>query len=237
MRDSSTSKRFTFRPAALLCLVFLFAASAQAQLSGYPGKLVCGFEQGNVPFLNDPNPLQPPRPYENLKPGNYATVFNLLNLTATAQLVNFVFTSDNAPPVFVFARTINAFTSIEIGCDEVLNPFMPPLVGQRVEGMLIPVANVANLIVDVVYTFESQNGFERHVVYGQGGTSDPTLGSTVDEILHDFTPPTGAGDQIVAASGAGGLGLGASIDVVRLVAVPVPPGAVPAADVEPPFEP
>ena len=208
-----TLRRATAVWIVLICAFLATSAAVEAQLTGYPGKVVCGFEQGNVPLLNDPTPLTPPRPYENFKPGNYATVFNVLNLNPTQQMVTFVLTLQNFQPVTIFILPVNAFSSIEIGCEEIFNPFIPPLVGQRFEGMLIPVTNNSSFVVDAVYTFESQNAFERHVVY-EDGIATWSFGRSLDDILRDFNPPTGF--FIEAASGAGGLGLGASIDVVRI---------------------
>ncbi|MEM7351735.1 MAG: hypothetical protein AAF657_13140, partial [Acidobacteriota bacterium] len=107
MRDLNTNGKVVFRFAVLLCSMFLCVASAQAQLTGYPGKLVCGYEIGDVPLLSDPTPLTPPQKYENFKPGNYATAFNVLNLNATQQTVSFLLTLDNAGPFLVLTVTIN----------------------------------------------------------------------------------------------------------------------------------
>ena len=202
---------------ALSLLLTLCAVSAQAQLSGFPGKIICGYQQGNVPLLNDPNPLTPPRPYENFKPGNYATTFNVQNLNATAQTVSFFLSLPDQPLVLVGVRAIGPFQSTAIGCADILNPFIPPLVGQFVEGMLIPVMTNNAFVTIAAYTYESQNAFERHVVYTDDGEVLSVLNQTVSDILgplnlFPFGIPT-------AASGAGGLGLGASIDIERLEAV------------------
>ena len=212
----------------LCCLLFICAVAAQAQVTGYPGKFICGYEEGNVPLLNDPTPLVPAKPYENFKPGNYATTFNVLNLNPDPQEVRFIFATSNLPHARVATINILGYSSVDVGC-EIANPFLSPtFFGQRFEGMLVPVTNNANFIVDAVYTFESQNAFERHLVYEDGG-SNWTFGQTLDQILFDFTPPT-VFFQAEAASGAGGLGLGASIDVERLDPVTIIPTMVEDAE-------
>lgn len=219
MSNLSTRTTAIHLTPVLFCLLLACAVAAQAQVTGYPGKIVCGFQPGNVPLLNDPTPLIPAHPYENFKPGNYATVFNVLNLNGNEEDVYFLFAAGNTQHFRLSMVTIGAFTSVQFGCD-FFNRYLSSSLGLRFEGMLIPVAGNSNFVVDAVYTFESQNAFERHVIY-EDGTSTWTFGQTLDEILATFSPPASSSFVVEAASGAGGLGLGASIDVERLEPVTI----------------
>jgi len=219
MKNLAMENPVRFLAPALVLLLAFCAVSAEAQVTGYPGKIICGYQAGNVPLLNNPTPLSPPHPYENFKPGNYATTFNVQNLNATDQAVSFYLALPDLPLVFVGARAVGPFQSTALGCADILNQFIPPLVGQFIEGMLIPVMANGNFVTDVAYTYSSQNAFERHIVYTEEGETQSVLNQTLADILGEFTLfPFG---RPAAASGAGGLGLGASIDVERLPGVPI----------------
>ena len=48
-----TLRRATAVWIVLICAFLATSVAVEAQLTGYPGKIVSGFEQGNVPLLND----------------------------------------------------------------------------------------------------------------------------------------------------------------------------------------
>ena len=248
---------YTFAPALfMLALVTLLPGTAEAQPFAFPGKFICGFEQGNVPFLNDPEPLPAPPvtgdDYEDLKPGNYATVFNVLNLNITDQQVDFFVSIEGQPVANVASLAVAPFGTLTVGCQELVDGLLDTgaiLDGSAFEGFLIPTTLNANFVVDAVYTFESQNGFKEHIFVRSNGdqAQNQSQYSNIQNTLAGVTgtstvylgpagafPPAG---PVVAGSGAGGLGLGVSIDVERLSAVNISPmPAAPPADTDPATE-
>ena len=228
--------------AAAILISVLFPALAGAQTSSvWFAKFVCGYQTGNVPLLNNPNPPIDNTTYEELKPGNYATVVNIVNTSLNQETVfvnamvttgDPVTTSLNFPvaaqPVLGLLPAPGIGSNMRVGCPAVVaamiaNGAPPPTPGGIVEGHFVIFAGSggANLQVDAVYTFESQNAFERHVLWGSDelgltGIVRDLQTLTLAGILAPFDPKTFAeGLKDIAASGAGGLGLGASIDVER----------------------
>ncbi len=193
---------------ALLCL----ANTSEAQFT-WPGKFVCGYELGNVPTLSNPNPF--PHEFEKVKPGNYATLFNILNLNPTEQSITLVASKFNRL-VPVTTIVIPPFTTLPVGCPTITNATDPGSQGQFTEGFLIPTMLNRNFVVDVVYTYESKDAFSEHRIYNSTGSQGTVISTTTTSItgVPPILPPGPV--PIVAGSGAGGLGLGASIDVERL---------------------
>ena len=236
MRTTSKWKIFPL----LLLAATLAGETLLAQQPVFIVKFVCGFEQGNVPFLFNPNPL--PLPYEDLKPGNYATVINFFNFgNQQENIVSLAFAeglNTGLPPGLLSPP----FTTNSLDCTDItaaLNVVNGGiLVGQSIEGYLMLVPLTANLKVTAVYTFESQNGFERHVVWTAAGGQleivtevlNKTIGTICGPIIFDqFFEVL----DLLAASGAGGLGLGASIDVEEIDVTLLPPPGAPAAFLDP----
>lgn len=220
-------------PAALGLALILLAglateATAQPVAQVYPVKFVCGYETGDVPLLSNPDPF--PHKYEELKPGNYATLINVLNVDFTVQQLSFTpaVVIDGLGPIgFPVATTLAPLELDQIGCPEILSaltPFLPaPPVGEVFEGYVVLIVPPNDpLQVDAVYTYESKDAFDKHIVWGLG--EDGVLLDFVLRLLFggakigEFPPVVS--DVVVrdiAASGAGGLGLGASIDVERVL--------------------
>ena len=222
----STNPALTLLALALAAL--LFATSSTAQMIHYSGKFVCGFELGNVRLLNDPtvfDGMYNPDAYEDLKPGNYATAFNILNASLNDVGVFAFVTVPNTTvgSQFIMSLPIPSFNAAKVSCEEIvqrLGPRFPlPFDGTAFEGFLTLFTAEANLKVDVVYTFESQNAFERHVFWGYDPFVPvaPLFENRSDELGDLSTPLAGSNLRLPnnngTASGAGGLGLGVSIDV------------------------
>ncbi|MEM9595658.1 MAG: hypothetical protein AAGD06_15405, partial [Acidobacteriota bacterium] len=250
------------RPTPVLVLLLLatlaLASGAAAQTATvWMPKFVCGYETGNVPLLNDPNPPLGGNSYEGFKPGNYATTINIANASLAPQtvLLSAVLTTGvasapsvtgNLTPVPVNPIGGTVGTVFRIDCTDIfgaLQPFFPavppPAPGELIEGYLLIATATGGpgLQVDTVYTYSSQNAFERHVlwgtdVFGRTGVVKQFQGRTLSGILGPIGlgGPVGEELQDIAASGAGGLGLGASIDVERCepTVVDLAGGGVPA---------
>jgi len=231
-------------PFAALALVGAILAAAPAagqsidpvpvpviKVNFFPSKFVCGFQRGNVPLLNDPNPVLNPY-YEHVKPGNYATTFNVLNLNLDHQTISFYVSEPDVYDglKFVGSRWIPSFGTTQFGCPDIAAG-LGTQNGSFFEGYLLIVVKNDQFKVTGVYTFESQNAFERHVLWRLRSDGSSGIESELtSDSLTALTRPLGPVDFIgpfkdIAASGAGGLGLGASIDVewmkLHMVDVPV----------------
>jgi len=224
------------RPVAVLALALVAVGSfatapAAAQLTEihlFTCKVVCGYQLGNVRLLNDPSPLN--RPYENLKPGNYATTCNLYNydISAPDQTILPYLAVKGVPLFFLGAFTIPALDAGAFGCIEIANAIVPPPTGFAFEGYLTFYTFSPNIRVDGVHTYSSQNAFKEHYiwaldVFGQVVKVAESLGLTVGAIT-SFVDLAGEVMEIqfFAASGAGGLGLGASIDIENYERITIP---------------
>ncbi len=214
---------------ALVLIVGVVPAFGQAVAQVYPVKFVCGYQIGDVPLLSDPSPLTPPKPYEELKPGNYATLINIINTDFTTVNQSFTpaFVIEGVGPISsALIRTLAPLATTKVGCPEILRtltPFLPTApIGQVFEGYALFVTTPNDpLQIDVVYTYESKDAFKEHIVWGLG--PDGTVPDGALNLLHSgfkfgnfpniFDFPV----IDIGASGAGGLGLGASIDVERVL--------------------
>lgn len=187
-------------------------------------KFVCGYQLGDVRLLSDNSPLT--TAYESFKPGNYATTINITNTSLqnrtvySIALVTVPITDPTQPvvtpaisvPVLVpqpllpltpslFAAGVTG--TMEINCSNIAAALVAnglPATGQVFEGNLLLFNNAgdSSLQVTAVATFESKDSFREHRV-------------TPVETHGTGEPP---GPQIVyVGSGAGGMGLGASIDI------------------------
>lgn len=211
-----------FAAGILALAASLLAGSVEAQeIHLFPCKIVCGYQRGNVRLLNDTSPLN--QPYEDLKPGNYATTCNMFNydLDATEQTVLPYVVVEGAPLIFLGPLSVPTLRSNAFGCIDLIavtGPPVPP--GIAFEGYLTFFTFDPDITFEAIYTYSSQNAFEHHVLwsynpFGIFGIAFQTLGlalGTVGSPLPDDTEGV-LSTQFAAASGAGGLGLGASIDV------------------------
>jgi hypothetical protein len=218
---------------ALIALASLVAAApAEAQmLHLFACKVVCGYQPGNVRLLNDTGPIPFPHPPEDLKPGNYATTCNIFNydLSAAAQPVFPYLAIEGGGLIFLGAVNVGVLNANAYGCRDIAAslPAPPPLI---YEGYLTLFTLDPDFKVDSVHTFESQNAFERHLLWqydplGPFGIVFQSLGLSLPRIT---APLAGGGvlaRNFATGSGAGGLGLGASIDVedVRRIDIDLTP--------------
>ena len=221
------SRIMTRRTRSLLAIGVLVAsfgaAAAEAQqIHLFTCKVVCGYESGNVRLLNDTTPIPANHPYEDLKPGNYATTCNMFNydLEAASQPVLPYLAVEGAPLLFLGQVDVASLTANAFGCIDILIGLgNPPLNGASFEGYVTFFTFDPDFDMDAVYTYSSQNAFERHVLwfydpFGLFGIAFQTLGLTLGNITNPLPPVAGELPSSAAtASGAGGNGLGASIDV------------------------
>jgi hypothetical protein len=199
----------------------LSAAPAEAQTIHLFGcKVVCGFQPGNVRLLNDPGPFPANQPPEDLKPGNYATTCNLFNydLSANTQPVFPYLAVEGGGLIFLGTVNVGSLNANAYGCRDIVANLPAPPPGPVFEGYLTLFTLDPDFKVDSVHTFESQNAFERHVVwqfnpFGPINILLQPLGLTIPRITNPIGAAGVLGTQFATSSGAGGLGLGASIDV------------------------
>ncbi len=202
----------TFLPACMLALGA--ATTAQAQII-YPAKFVCGFETGLIPFLTGDNTFQPgPDSYEMFKPGNYATVVNMWNrlniqqAVLTAAVVTF---EDAAGNVFSFAaplpiQFIAPLGALRYHCGHI---------AAAINALLNPPDSAKD--VDAVYTYAAEHGFALYLFLGSSGaftgTNLQSFAETLSTLFSRLDFGEGGPLEAIGGAGAGGLGLGASIDV------------------------
>lgn len=196
------------------------AAPAEAQtLSFFGCKIVCGFERGNIRLLNDTGPSPANEPFEDLKPGNYATTCNIFNydIFTASQPVFPYLAREGAGLVFLGTVDVPALNTAAIGCIDVAAnlPAPPPTI---YEGYLVLFTTSTSFRTDSVHTYASQNAFERHVLwqynpFGAWGILFQSLGLSLPRITTPLVGGGAFGSQHLTGTGAGGLGLGASIDV------------------------
>ena len=242
MKSSSLRHKCIFLLAGALLVTL--ASSAGAQLITYPAKFVCGYQPGNLPFLNDGNVQPGPDSYEMVKPGNYATVVNILNLNTTVQPVTpFIILTDladapglPAPQVALPVLNLAFATAVRFDCQDIANAILAAggtVNGNVIEGYLTLSTSNARFTVDAVYTYLSQNGFkELHWLASNSGFIG-AFGSTYFHPIIALTSALvfsqsvnlnmGAPKEALGGAGAGGLGLGASIDVETIAPVNMSP--------------
>ena len=142
--------------------------------------------------------------YSALQPGNYATALNIFTL------------SDNQPSIEVYAsmdgNSTNSlvaqlpisrvFETHTITCNGILNALGVNVSTVAYEGFLYITRSQTDLDIQAVYTFESRDAFNEF--------------RGVDEAGNVVINPE---IEVISIGGAGGLGLGASIDVERIVPI------------------
>lgn len=215
-----------------LLFTLLTAASpalwAQTANTLFPIKFVCGHSAGTVPSQRTgaaPNSL-----FRILQAGNYSTAVNILHNQLTADVVSFFAIAEgyNGVPV-INQLNMAAFESTTVICPEIQGAFGISA-ETEVEGWLIMAASSPDFSVEVVYTYANYERFIDHryrqvtgpsvpffTLFPQG-PEDTTLITPGLPIvpLPVATPANPSGDYAVAGSGAGGAGIGASIDVEKV---------------------
>ena len=207
------SKRLLVGVSLVLSALVLTTIPAQAQSIDffrlYPVKFVCGYEQGDIPIASNDKPGK----YEELKPGNYATVINILNATISEKTVYIYVARANDTLRFMTAISIPALQTRKIGCPHIARTIGESS-GRAFEGMVELFATNDHFEVWSVLTYATLEAFERHRVYGFNDKDQ-----TISPIRSEGSGPASlpgpvlAGSTDVAGSGAGGMGLGGSIDV------------------------
>lgn len=205
----------------LALLLGLGTVAAEAQtLHLYACKVVCGYQKGNVKLLNDTS--NTPTGFEDLKPGNYATVCNMFNhdIFAASQPVFPYLAVDGGGLIFLGQINVGVLNAAAYGCPRIVANLPAPPTIPIFEGYLTLFTTSPNFKVDEVNTFESQNAFERHALWAFLIGGPFRLAARVHNLsIPRITSPLafGAGflnpNELLTSSGAGGLGLGASIDV------------------------
>lgn len=217
--------------------------SAQNYSTVYPVKFVCGYVNGNVPMLASPS-LGGHLIYEDLKPGNYATVVNGFHTQLASDRLEAWAVADGLGPVQVRSLTFSAFETFDIGCPEIMTA-LGQSNGLIAEGWLLLFASAPNFNVKPVYTYSSQNAFWDHELWQIDNfnrailVNDPACIPLYPSFFPPIffapcgmvIPPVPVGPPsipgLTVGTGAGGLGLGASIDVEEVAAVALNP-TVPA---------
>jgi len=239
MKRSPLMKAMRTLGCATLLTILLLPLAAQAQTTNnafvWLPKFVCGFELGDVRELSDPSPLN--EPYEDFKPGNYATTINITNTSVenrtvyavalvtvpvpapapgtplvTTALAVPIITPQPLLPMFPPILGVGVTGTLELSCINIASAMVAngfPLNGQTIEGKVFLVTNAGDDSLDVtaVYTMESKDSF-RDTELVFVGVEPPSK-------------PGLPGMEIVEAVGQGGQGLGASIDVEHYDAVTV----------------
>lgn len=170
----------------------------------YLAKFVCGFQDGQTPpQLNRglgggiPLPNQSAPVFRGFQPGSYSTTLNLFNTSSgTARFSVFASIDGVATTPNVATVSLGTFRSRQIGCDEIAGRVAPLIPGGLING---------DLVEGFLYIQRTRKDLDAQVVYSY---------SSIDA-FHEFR----GDDGLVAgtgAAGAGGLGLGASIDVERI---------------------
>ena len=139
--------------------------------------------------------------YSAVEPGNYATALNLLSLTAAAAPIDVRASMDGVAfnPIVAQLPKSELFQTHTVTCDEILKGFGVSVSDEAYEGFLLIERWKPDLEVQSVYTYASREKF--------------AAWRGVDEQLNVIENPEVG---VVSIGGAGGLGLGASIDVERI---------------------
>lgn len=185
----------------------------------YPAKFVCGFATGNVPLMREEDPF--PAPYEDLKPGNYATVVNILNLAIVSPQINVLASVEGiAGTPRVDTLRLSQLQTRRIGCVDIIPALAGSipggLNGAVIEGYLlvsVPASAQDILEVQAVYTYATKDEFDTREFQGV---------DIVDNLRPVFPQGNSPRLRIMAGAGAGGLGLGGSIHVQKIEPRQVP---------------
>ena len=171
----------------------------------YSAKFICGNQQSGTVIGQSID-------LPNREPGSYATGLNILNLDQTAPdiQVRAVLNDTNTSVLIRSIQVQNKFMSTSVYCEEINDKLEaasllpPPNNDDVLEGRLIIERYQRDLDVKATYTYAASDRFSTSI-----GVSN---GIAIPE-------PEYTGSFISAIGGAGGLGLGASIDVESIQAI------------------
>ena len=237
----------------LACFLALGAVTTLHAQIVFPTKVVCGFEIGLIPLLTNDTTFNPgSSSYEIYKPGNYATAISMWNHNIAPEPVSVGFVINfpppsNPPSVFVPMpqKILPGLGTQAWGCPEIVtavlatgNPSLINLVqGQRFDGVVLLNTIDARKSVEKCVTYAAEHAFKEFHFIGSNfvftGTLFAAFGDTLSTVFKQLEPIELPLDQnAIGGAGAGGLGLGASIDVETVAAVdlapPTPPVIGPA---------
>jgi|GEM_PF-4337728 len=211
-------------------VIIAIAAPASAQTTVYPVKFVCGFVDGNIRILDDSELTPDSQGYEDLKPGNYATLVNIFHSGLNNERVQVWAKARGQRAVSLNSLDAIPFATLDVGCVDIATALGFSL-GPELEGWLLLFTTSDEYSVSPVYTYASQNGFVDHR-YHQVRANGMQQFFGGEPVFNPFDGyiPSGIGmapvslpetgiQGAVVATGAGGLGLGASIDVETVDAV------------------
>jgi hypothetical protein len=171
--------------AAFLSLMTVLPAMAQPDHTVFVAKFFCGFTDGRVPRINDPTPL--PAPYRAVEPGNYATVFNMQNVTSTSFTVS--------PTVSVNAK----------GYGRAILPARPTLARFDIDSF--DCRDITAALAAAVGFPNDGRYVEGYVLINQRPPHDPTI---------QFLDVTAGYSYAVQKADANGTGLGSSFQVMKI---------------------
>ncbi len=202
-----------------LALTLLLSAQAQAQLLPlrpsfvYAAQFVCGYVQGATPpQANSPGATVPAPLPDDFQPGSYATALNLFNpsFRSVANIRMFASVADGGttpvgPPI-----TLAAFRTEKITCQDIVRDVARLIPGnlangEVVEGFLYTTRPADDLEMQAVYTYSTKDGFKEFLGVDDAGFVVPVAGREAET---EF--------PLISIGGAGGLGLGGSIDVEKI---------------------
>lgn len=168
----------------------------------YSAKFVCG------PQTKPATSTGQATTFAALQPGNYATALNILPLGGGLPEIE-VFASMHGSagnPSVTRVTVTQAFETHTLACEEIINAFGVTARDEAYEGFLYITRSRADLDVQAVYTYASRDSFQFKEFRG------------VDELGNVVVEPE-TGIFSIGGAGGGGLGLGASIDVERVVPI------------------
>lgn len=161
----------------------------------YAAKFVCG------PQTTPATGIGQTVSYAAVQPGNYATALNILPFIDGRLGIDVHASMDGNPlnPLvrrFPLTRALNTYT---VTCEDILNGFGVSVSNEAYEGFLYIERSKPDLEVQAVYTYASRDEFTDWLGVDSNGNvvQNPEV-------------------NLISIGGAGGLGLGASIDVERV---------------------
>jgi len=139
--------------------------------------------------------------YSALEPGNYATALNILPLNDVHPQIEVYASMVDSPinPVVAQFPAPISFRTLTLTCTDIIDSFGLAVSDEAYEGFLYIKRRKPDLEVQAVYTYASRDEFTDWLGVDQQGNVVPN-----PEI------------NLISIGGAGGLGLGASIDVERI---------------------
>ncbi len=161
----------------------------------YAAKFVCG------PQLRAATGIGQTLRFAAVEPGHYATALNILPLINGSPSIDIYAAMEDSVvnPLVAHFSISGAYRMYTVTCEEILASFGVSVVDEAYEGFLYVERRQPDLEMQAVYTYASRDEFTDWLGVDQKGNvvANPEIG-------------------LKSIGGAGGLGLGASIDVERI---------------------